>query len=71
MRKTLFLISLLVALLATSCSDGLDNIEYNGNSDVVVATAQVTATTGVSLTVKSSITGNMNNVVKKIGRAHV
>ena len=64
MRKTLFLISLLVALLATSCSDGLDNIEYNGNSDVVVATAQVTATTGVSLTVKSSITGNMNNVVK-------
>ncbi|WP_291599947.1 arabinan endo-1,5-alpha-L-arabinosidase [Bacteroides sp.] len=48
-----------------ACSDGLDNIEYNRNSDIVVAIPEITATTGTSLTVTSSVTGNVNQVVKK------
>lgn len=63
-KQTFFLISLLAVFVFTACSDGLDNIEYNGDSDVVVATPQLTATTSTSLTVNSSVTGNLNNVVK-------
>ena len=48
-----------------ACSDGLDNIEYNRNSDIVITIPEITATTGASLTVTSSVTGNVNQVVKK------
>lgn len=64
-RLTFSLISLLTVLTFMACSDGLDNIEYNRNSDIVVAIPEITATTGTSLTVTSSITGNVNQVVKK------
>ena len=64
-RLTFSLISLLTVLTVMACSDGLDNIEYNRNSDIVVAIPEITATTGTSLTVTSSITGNVNQVVKK------
>ncbi len=64
MKKLTFsLLSLLMVFAFTACSDGLDNIEYNRNSDITVVTPQVTATTGTSLTVNSSVTGNLNNVV--------
>lgn len=43
----------------------MDNIEYNRNSDVTVATPEVTASTGTSLTLMSSVTGNVNSVVKR------
>lgn len=64
-RLTFFLISLLTVFTFTACSDGLDNIEYNRNSDIVIATPKITATTGTSLTVTSSVTGNVNQIVKK------
>ncbi|NDV66205.1 arabinan endo-1,5-alpha-L-arabinosidase [Bacteroides sp. 224] len=64
-KQTFFLISLLMAFGFTACSDGLDDIEYNRNSDIVVTTPQVAATTGTSLTINSSVTGNLNNIVKK------
>jgi len=64
-RLTFSLISLLTVLTFMACSDGLDNIEYNRNSDIVVAIPEITATTGTSLTVTSSVTGNVNQVVKK------
>ena len=65
MRKiSLFLISLLVVFFVAACSDGLDDVEYNGNNDVAIAIPQVTATTSTSLTVISSVTGNLNNGVK-------
>lgn len=64
-KLTFFLLSLLTVSVFTACSDGLDNIEYNRNSGIVIATPEATATTGTSLTVKSSLTGNLNNVVKK------
>ena len=63
-KTTFFLLSLLTVFVFTACSDGLDNIEYNRNSDVVLATPEATAT-GTSLSVKSSITGNLSSVVKK------
>lgn len=62
---TFSLISLLTVLTFMACSDGLDNIEYNRNSDIVVAIPEITVTTGTSLTVTSSITSNVNQVVKK------
>ncbi|MCD7931139.1 MAG: arabinan endo-1,5-alpha-L-arabinosidase [Tannerellaceae bacterium] len=63
MKKITFsLLSLLMVFAFTACSDGLDNIEYNRNSDITIVTPQVTATTGTSLTVNSSVTGNLNNV---------
>ena len=46
--------SLLTVLAFAACSDGLDNIEYDRNSGITIATAQVTATTGTSLTVTAS-----------------
>lgn len=66
MKKiTFFLISLLMLFVFTACSDGLDDIEYNRNSDVVVATPQVAATASTTLTVNSSVSGNLNNVVMR------
>ena len=41
-KLTFFLISLLTVF--TACSDGLDNVEYNRNSDIVVATPEATVT---------------------------
>ena len=64
-KLTFFLISLLTVFAFAACSDGLDNIEYNRNSDIAIATPEVTATTGTSLAVTSSVTSNLNNVVKK------
>lgn len=64
-RLTFSLISLLTVFTYMACSDGLDNIEYNRNSDIVVTIPEITATTGASLTVTSSVTGNVNQVVKK------
>lgn len=64
-RLTFSLISLLTVFTFMACSDGLDNIEYNRNSDIVVTIPEITATTGTSLTVTSSVTGNLNQVVKK------
>ena len=61
-KTTFFLLSLLTVFVFTACSDGLDNIEYNRNSDVVLTTPEATAT-GTSLNVKSSITGNLSSVV--------
>lgn len=63
-KTTFFLLSLLTVFVFTACSDGLDNIEYNRNSDVVLTTPEATAT-GTSLNVKSSITGNLSSVVKR------
>ena len=66
MKKPIFfLISLLTVFVFAACSDGLDDIEYDGSTDVVVATPQVASTTSTSLTVNSSVTGNLNNVVKR------
>lgn len=64
-KVTFLLISLLTVFVYTACSDGLDDTEYNRNSDIDVATPQVTATTGSTLTVNSSVTGNLNNVVMR------
>lgn len=64
-KLTFFLISLLTVFAFAACSDGLDNIEYNRNSDIVIVTPEVTTVTGTSLTVTSSVTGNINQVVKK------
>lgn len=64
-RLTFSLISLLTVFTFMACSDGLDNIEYNRNSDIVITIPEITATTGTSLTVTSSVTGNLNQVVKK------
>ena len=64
-KLTFFLISLLTVFAFAACSDGLDNIEYNRNSDIVIVTPEVTTATGTSLTVTSSVTGNINQVVKK------
>lgn len=66
MKKiTFFYIFLLMVFVFTACSDGLDNIEYDKNSDRVVDTPEVTATTSTTLTVNSSVTGNLNNVVMR------
>lgn len=64
-RLTFSLISLLTVFTFMACSDGLDNIEYNRNSDIVITIPEITATTGTSLTVTSLVTGNVNQVVKK------
>ncbi len=66
MKKISFFFIFLWAVFAfTACTDGLDNIEYNRNSDVTVATPEVTAATGTSLTLVSSVTGNVSSVVKR------
>lgn len=64
-KLTYLLLSLLSVLAFQACSDGLDNIEYNRNSDVAVATPEVTATTAASLAVNSSVSGNLDNVAMR------
>ena len=64
-KLTFFLISLLTVFVFSACSDGLDNVEYNRNSDITVATPEGSVTTSTSLTVHSSVTGNLNNIAKK------
>ena len=55
--------SLLLVLAA--CSDGLDNIEYNSDSGITVAAPEVTETTGTSLTLTASATGNVGDIVRR------
>ncbi|WP_280744166.1 MULTISPECIES: arabinan endo-1,5-alpha-L-arabinosidase [unclassified Parabacteroides] len=63
MKKLLFLTLLLPILFVfAACSDGGDEIE---NNDVTVETPAITASTGTSLTVTSSVIGSSNQVVKK------
>lgn len=64
-KLTFILISLLTVYTFTACTDGLDNIEYNRNSDVTINTPEVATITGTSLAVTSSVTGNLNNVIKR------
>lgn len=64
-KLTFFWISLLTVLIFTACSDSNDDTEYSQDSGVVIATPEVTATTGTSLTVTSSVSGNVGDVVKK------
>lgn len=66
MKKLSFIwISLLTILVFAACSDNNDDTDYNQDSGVVIATPEVTATTGTSLTVTSSVSGNVSEVVKK------
>lgn len=63
-RLSFFWIFLLAALTFVACSDDNGSTEYpSGN--VTVATPEVTASTGTSLTVTSSVSGNVGDVVKK------
>lgn len=64
-KLSLFWISLLLVFTFVACSDNNDSPEYNQNSEVTVATPEVTATTATSLTVISSVSGNVEVVVKK------
>ena len=65
MKKLSFLwMSLLVFLVFPACSDD-NEAEYNPNGDVVIATPEVTAKTGTSLTVASSVSGNAASVLKR------
>lgn len=59
-----FLISLFSVLTFVACTDGLDNIEYNSNSGIVASSPVVSAKTGSSLTLTSTVSGDVNNVVK-------
>lgn len=59
-----FLISLFSVLTFVACTDGLDNIEYNSNSGIVASAPVVSAKTGSSLTLTSTVSGDVNNVVK-------
>ena len=43
-KTTFFLLSLLTVFVFTACSDGLDNIEYDRDSDVVIAAPEAAAT---------------------------
>ena len=66
MKKLSFIVlSLLTVFTFMNCSDGLDNIEYNGDSGVIITTPETTVTTSTSLTVQSAASGNLNNVVKR------
>ena len=49
----------------TACTDGLDNIEYSSDSGITASAPVVSEKTGFSLTVTSSASGDVNNVVKK------
>ncbi len=65
MKKLSFLwMSLLVFLAFPACSDD-NEAEYNPNGDVVIATPEVTAKTGTSLTVTSSVSGNAETVARR------
>ena len=66
MKKLSFIwISLLTIFVFAACSDNNDDTHYNQDSGVVIATPEVTTTTGTSLTVTSSVSGNVSEVVKK------
>lgn len=58
------MISLLSVFAFTACTDGLDNIEYNSDNGIVASAPVVSAKTGSSLTLTSSVSGDVNNVVK-------
>lgn len=64
-KLSFFWISLLLVFTFVACSDNNDSPEYNQNGEVTVATPEVTATTATSLTVISSVSGNVEVVVKK------
>lgn len=64
-KLSLIWMFMLIAIAFTACSDNSDDIEYDENSGLTVATPAVTANTGTSLTVTSLVTGNIDNVIKK------
>lgn len=64
MKKLSFILSLMLACIFAACSDD-DNVEYSQGSGITVATPVVTAKTGTSLTVTSSVTGDAGSVVKR------
>ena len=63
-KLSLIWISLLAVFTFVGCSDD-NEVEYNQSSDVTVAVPEVTASTGTSLTVASSVTGNTGSVVRR------
>ena len=66
MKKISFFFIFLWAVFAfTACTDGLNNIEYSHTSDVALSVPTAATTTGTSLTLTSSITGNVGSVVKR------
>ena len=58
------MISLLLFLAFTACTDGLENKEYNSDNGIVASAPVVSAKTESSLTLTSSVSGDVNNVVK-------
>ena len=65
MKKLLFIcFSLLMAFVFPACSDD-KGPEYSQSGDVTVAVPEVTARTGTSLTVSSSVSGNAEGVIKR------
>lgn len=65
MKKVSYLfISLLSVFVFTACTDGLENVEYNSDNGIVASAPVVSAKTGSSLTLTSSVSGDVNNVVK-------
>ena len=65
MKKLSFIcFSLLMAFAFPACSDD-EGPEYSQSGDVTVAVPEVTARTGTSLTVSSSVSGNTESVVKR------
>lgn len=66
MKKLSFLfISLLTAFAFAGCTDGLDNVEYNPSNGVVLSAPVSGTATSSSLTVTSTMTGNVGVVLKK------
>ena len=65
MKKLSFIcFSLLMAFVFPACSDD-EGPEYSQSGDVTVAVPEVTARTGTSLTVSSSVSGNAEGVIKR------
>ena len=65
MKKLSFIcFSLLMAFAFPACSDD-EGPEYSQSGDVTVAVPEVTARTGTSLTVSSSVSGNAEGVIKR------
>ena len=65
MKKQLSFIWMSLLLVLAACSDGLDNIEYNSDSGITIAAPEVTETTGTSLTLTASATGNVGDIVRR------
>lgn len=66
MNKLTFIwTTLLAVFILSACSDSNGDTEYSQNSDVVITTPDVIETTGTSLTVTSSVSGNVNSIVRK------